>query len=187
MGGGNALPVRSEGVHGHRKSRMQISGPNTVQIRVQELCKLEGSSCENLHTFTRAVDLASLAVFWAPNQQNAAGMRISGASPWQQMNATAVGSSGNKAQRSSQQGGSGASYLIKLPSHLLEPSAERQQSQISPAGSRTVWKCSWCMFLPLTCAQSRRLSDTNMRADFPKMHTKGVMHCCAGRRRWMSS
>lgn len=52
-----------------------------------------------------AVGLATLAVFWAPDQQNAAGMRISGASPWQQTNATAVGNSRIEAQRSSQQGG----------------------------------------------------------------------------------
>lgn len=109
---------------------MQISGPNKAQIRVQELCKREGSSCENLQTLSRAVDFTSLAVSWPPNQQNAAGIRTSGASPWQQTNASADGSSGIKAQHSSQQGGSGAGYLIKPPSRLPEPSAETAANRL---------------------------------------------------------
>lgn len=54
-----------------------------------------------------AIDCACVSVFLgvcrAQNQQNAAGMRISVALPWQQTNARADGSSGIKAQRSSQQ------------------------------------------------------------------------------------
>lgn len=46
----------------------------------------------------------SLGVCWAQNQQNATGMRISVALPWQQTNARADGSSRIKAQRSSQRG-----------------------------------------------------------------------------------
>lgn len=66
----------------------------------------------------------------APNQQNAAGIRTSGALPWQQTNASADGSSRIKAQHSSQQGGSGVGYLIKPPSWFPEPSAETAANQL---------------------------------------------------------
>lgn len=46
----------------------------------------------------------SLGVSWAQTQQNATGMRISAASPWQQRNARADRSSRIEAQRSSQRG-----------------------------------------------------------------------------------
>lgn len=45
-----------------------------------------------------------LAVCWAQIQQNATGMRISVALPWQQRNARGDGSGRVKAQRSPQQG-----------------------------------------------------------------------------------
>lgn len=59
----------------------------------------------------------SLVVYWAQNQQNATGMRISADLPWQQRNARADGSSRIKAQHSSQRGRR-TEYLIRHP-HLL--------------------------------------------------------------------
>lgn len=72
-------------------------------------------------------------------------------------------------------GGAGASYLIKPPSRLPEPSAgRRQQSKISSDDSGIVLKCSRCIyyFFNRLLVQGGEVSGTSMRNNFPKMDAK---------------
>lgn len=83
-----ALLVRSEGVH---ELDAEIWS-NRVRIRVQELCELDGSSCQNLQMFNRALDAASLAATtsaersWNENKRGFAMATDECYSRWEQRN-----------------------------------------------------------------------------------------------------